>query len=344
MSGLLPIVPEPGAPITADDVALIEARVTAQIATVSDIDALNEFRSQAAAIEAYLRSRGLQRPMLGAQRRVEARIGQLAGPTSRGKRTDLTLGHDPKSLGDPHTLEDFRVLANALGGNLVLEEDEWRKSRRALVALVREKLGLYPPTPPMPDGKFRLISADPAWRLDTGPDVFGGIGERGHEHLGYRQMSVEAIKALPVIDRAADDAHLYLWTTNRYIEAAYDVARAWGFAPSVMLVWAKTPRGVGLGDAYRITTEFCLYCRRGSLKERRIVETTWFNWPRGRHSEKPKEFYEMVETVGHSPRLEMFAREQRTGWTAWGDEVPMSEASDAYAGSVPDRERALPER
>ena len=86
--------------------------------------------------------------------------------------------------------------------------------------------------------------------------------------------------------------------------------------------WAKTPRGVGLGDAYRLTTEFVLYARRGSLRERRTIETTWFNWPRGRHSEKPDEFYEMVEAVNHSPFLEMFARSARRGWTPWGHEAP----------------------
>ena len=100
--------------------------------------------------------------------------------------------------------------------------------------------------------------------MDTGPDVIGGTGESGHDALTYDQMTVEAIKALDVEGRAADDAHLYLWTTNRYIEAAYDVARAWGFKPSVLLVWAKKPQGVGLGDTYRLTTEFVLFARRGN--------------------------------------------------------------------------------
>jgi N6-adenosine-specific RNA methylase IME4 len=332
------MLPKRGEPVSAEMLVSLERRLAVIIPETNDIAQLEEWRAQARALEQYLRDKDLKRPMLAIQRRVEARIGQLLGPTSRGKRGDLTLGHDLKSISDPGAREDFRILANGLSPSAALTDNEWRKSRRALVAHLRQKLGLLPPTPDLPEGKFRLIVADPPWKLDTGPDMFGGTGESGHDELAYRQMPLDAIKALPVEECAADDAHLYLWTTNRYVEPAYDIARAWGFRPSVMLVWVKTPRGVGLGDAYRITTEFCLYCRRGKLDERRIIPTTWFNWPRGRHSRKPDEFYEMVETVGHDPRLEMFAREQREGWAVWGDEAPVSEVSDASAGFLPNEQ------
>jgi N6-adenosine-specific RNA methylase IME4 len=45
--------------------------------------------------------------------------------------------------------------------------------------------------------------------------------------------------------------------------------------------------------------------------------------PRGRHSEKPKVFYELIERMyPHATRLELFARgKQRPGWTFWGNEV-----------------------
>jgi hypothetical protein len=122
----------------------IEARVAREVAKVSDVAELREWLSQAAAIEAYLRSRDLQRPMLGAQRRVEARIGQLMGEPKRGRPSwgNPTRAEDIRRDGDR---SDFRVLANALSGNVVLSEDEWRKSRRALVAFLRRTLGLVPP-------------------------------------------------------------------------------------------------------------------------------------------------------------------------------------------------------
>ena len=44
---------------------------------------------------------------------------------------------------------------------------------------------------------------------------------------------------------------------------------------------------------------------------------------RGRHSEKPKIFYELIERMyPNATRLELFARgKARPGWTFWGNEV-----------------------
>lgn len=329
---LLPAIPERGAAVAAEQLIAIERELIRVIPFIDEIPVLEEGRSRARALEGYLRDKDLQRPMLGAQRRIEARIGQLMPPPKPGERTDLQPpDHDPEVRrierhNDGAEAGDFRLLARALDGECELEPDEWRKSRRALVMLVRQRLDEMPKSPPLPDDQFRCIVADPPWKLDTGPDTFGGTGESGHDALAYAQMSVDQIKALEVQKRTPDDveddgAHLYLWTTNRYLERAYGVARAWGFKPSVVLVWAKEPRGVGLGDTFRLTTEFVLFCRRGKLDHRRIVPTTWFNWPRGRHSEKPAEFYSLVESVTPGPYLEMFARKKRDGWIAWGDEI-----------------------
>jgi N6-adenosine-specific RNA methylase IME4 len=52
-----------------------------------------------------------------------------------------------------------------------------------------------------------------------------------------------------------------------------------------------------------------------------------FEAPRGRHSEKPECVYELIERLFPTvPKLEMFARGQREGWTAWGAEVESAAA------------------
>lgn len=321
----LPAVPEPGVPIAAERIAAIEREVAETIGLVDDIDEAQEWRARAAALEAYLRSKGLQAPMLGAQRRVEARIGQLLGPAPGRGRAEVNSHADSFSSEDRG---NFRLVARALDGECPLDEDEWRKSRRALVALVRERLGLNAETPALPEGEYRCIVADPPWQLTTGatmPAKFGDTAIKlGGDALAYGQMPLAEIKALPVADLAADDAHLYLWTVNRYVDDAYDVVRAWGFEPSALLTWCKKQMGIGLGGTFRQTTEFVVFARRGSLAANRIVETTWFAWPRGRHSEKPPEFYELVESVTPGPRLDMFARGERPGWMVWGNEVPVA--------------------
>jgi N6-adenosine-specific RNA methylase IME4 len=179
-------------------------------------------------------------------------------------------------------------------------------------------------TPPLPVGRYRCIVADPPWHLPpTGPRTGNGWpGTEGfHSVLPYPTMTLDEITALPVADLAADGAHLYLWTINRYVEASYAVARAWGFEPSTLITWAKPPRGLGLGGPWVLTTEHVLFCRRGSLKATGRIDSTWHAFPRRGHSRKPDEFLDLVEQVSPGPYVELFARRPREGWTVWGNEA-----------------------
>jgi N6-adenosine-specific RNA methylase IME4 len=159
----------------------------------------------------------------------------------------------------------------------------------------------------------RIVKAE-WWGTKTGKTV----------KLPYQTMTVEEIKSLTI--PAAEDAHLYLWTMNRYVEAAYEVARAWGFRPSQLLTWCKTPMGIGFGGAYCNTTEFVLFCRKGKLKTLTRIDSTWWKWGRPyenghiAHSAKPEAFIDMVESVSPGPYLELFARRNRLGWSTWGNE------------------------
>ena len=170
----------------------------------------------------------------------------------------------------------------------------------------------------LPTGKFQVIYADPPWDVKAGPDW--GSGEESKDLL-YPTMSIEEITAIPVKNLADENAHLYLWVINKYIRESYDIARAWGFEPSCLLTWVKPPHGIGLGGTFVQTTEHLLFCRRGTLEANKRIDTTWFEYPRLRHSEKPKEFREMIETISPGNRIELFAREKIKGWQVWGNEV-----------------------
>ena len=39
------------------------------------------------------------------------------------------------------------------------------------------------------------------------------------------------------------------------------------------------------------------------------------------HSRKPDEFYDVIEACSPGPRLELFARGERKGWTGWGEQA-----------------------
>lgn len=174
--------------------------------------------------------------------------------------------------------------------------------------------------------RYRTIVVDPPWELKIGEKRT--MGNRGRWNdakwekinpLPYQQMTVEQIEQLEV--PAARDAHLYLWTINKYVEDAYRVMRAWGFRPVTLLTWAKAPMGLGLGGTFANSAEFVLFGRRGSLPALGRVDRTWWTWKRGRHSQKPEAFQDIVESVSPGPYLEMFARRARPGWDVWGNEV-----------------------
>jgi N6-adenosine-specific RNA methylase IME4 len=178
--------------------------------------------------------------------------------------------------------------------------------------------------------RYRTIVADPPWSVKAGPLMGPWKWENQtngqSRDLAYPALSVAQISALTI--PAEPDAHLYLWTINAYLEDAYDVARAWGFKPSTMLVWAKTPFGGGLGGAWGLATEYCLFARRGSLKATGRIGRNWFDWKRPydragkpQHSAKPDAFLDLVEQVSPGPYLELFARSNRLGWDTWGDEA-----------------------
>jgi N6-adenosine-specific RNA methylase IME4 len=42
---------------------------------------------------------------------------------------------------------------------------------------------------------------------------------------------------------------------------------------------------------------------------------------RRKHSQKPEEVYDRIEALVDGPYLEMFARQSRPGWKAWGNEA-----------------------
>jgi N6-adenosine-specific RNA methylase IME4 len=181
----------------------------------------------------------------------------------------------------------------------------------------------------MPE-RYRTIVADPPWEMPESGKWTGKGGRSGKGNwvdrngdttsLPYRTMTLAEIGALPVTDLAEKDAHLYVWTVNRHLEATFGIVRAWGFRPSTLLTWCKAPMGLGMGGAFTQTTEYVIFARRGSLKHTVRQDSTWWQWKRGQHSAKPEAFLDLVEQVSPAPRLELFARRARFGWDYWGDQ------------------------
>jgi len=169
----------------------------------------------------------------------------------------------------------------------------------------------------LPTGKYAVIVADPPWTYGARAD---DITHRAANP--YPSMSIEAICEMPVMGMAADDAILWLWTTNAHIFEAADVASAWGFQVKTILTWAKDR--MGTGEWLRGQTEHCLMCVRGKPVVTLTNQTTLLHGPMREHSRKPDEFYAMVEALCPVPaggRVELFSRQARAGWVGAGAEV-----------------------
>jgi N6-adenosine-specific RNA methylase IME4 len=88
-----------------------------------------------------------------------------------------------------------------------------------------------------------------------------------------------------------------------------------------------------MGYYLRSNTEHCILATRGRpIVPSQPAISSWHRWPRRAHSEKPEEFYAMVEQVSPGPYLDMFARRPRLGWDVWGDEAPGSVDLGAQGG------------
>lgn len=178
--------------------------------------------------------------------------------------------------------------------------------------------GLSPP--------YRTIVADPPWTPALGASWQNkAASTKGRPQPQYSTMGLDAIAELPVASLAHTQAHLYLWCLSQHVDWGFDVARAWGFEPVVTLTWCKPGLGVG---RFRCNTEHVVVARRGSRlgnpfgrggRHAQATAGTWFQWPKGSHSTKPSEFFDLVETMSSARYVELFARRQRLGWDSWGD-------------------------
>jgi N6-adenosine-specific RNA methylase IME4 len=85
--------------------------------------------------------------------------------------------------------------------------------------------------------------------------------------------------------------------------------------------WPRLKRVLRLGgEMDSLVTE--INARKGTAPPASLTRAPgrWFQWPRGRHSEKPEAFLDLVEQVSPGPYVELFARRDRLGWDTWGNE------------------------
>jgi len=164
-------------------------------------------------------------------------------------------------------------------------------------------------------GLFDVITIDPPWQMEK----IERYVAPNQVAFDYPTMALEEIKALQL--PCADNCHVWLWTTHKYLPFAFDILKEWGLKYVCTFVWHK-PGGFQPFGLPQYNSEFCLYARKGTPI---FTETKQFNTcfqaPRGAHSEKPNEFYDMIRRVTAGRRLDMFNRRKIEGFETWGNEA-----------------------
>ena len=158
------------------------------------------------------------------------------------------------------------------------------------------------------EGKYDVIVIDPPWPIqkieyDVRPNQVV---------LDYPTMTEDELAAMKM--PAADDCHLWLWTTHKYLPMALRLLEVWGFKYTCTFVWHKD-NGMQPIGLPKYNCEFALYARRGSPK---FIDAKafflCFNGKSGAHSEKPSEFYDLVRRVTAGIRIDIFNRRKIDGF------------------------------
>lgn len=173
---------------------------------------------------------------------------------------------------------------------------------------------------PLPQGKYNIIYADPAW------EYWGGGYKNQSQH--YDVMNYKDMMKIPVQDLAADNCILFMWATSPAFPQALELLEVWGFKYSTIgFNWVKSKKdrtGFAFGCGYwtRANAEYCLIAMKGSIERKDASISQIIYEPKGEHSEKPSIVRDkIVQLVGDLPRIELFARQKADGWDAWGNEV-----------------------
>lgn len=124
---------------------------------------------------------------------------------------------------------------------------------------------------------------------------------------------------------AGDIVILFLWTIEKYLFEAQQMAESLGYKLHARMIWNKVT-GIPAAFTVRYGHECLLYMYKGKLipvaKEERGKIHTVFTEKVHRHSQKPEISYEIIERLyPNLKKLEMYARRQRDGWDAFGNEV-----------------------
>jgi N6-adenosine-specific RNA methylase IME4 len=193
---------------------------------------------------------------------------------------------------------------------------------------------------------YKVIVADPPWSYRN-TRTGGSLKSGSKSH--YDTMHISDIARMP-IEEIVDQrgSILFLWATVPLLDEAMEVMKMWGFQYKGKLTWIKIGR-LGMGYWFRGAVEDCLFGVRGKVPAFHCQHSNVIAAKPRHHSQKPEEFWELIEPYCAQPRLELFCRgSARHGWDGWGhdceQDVPIPQLDDYMQSIYMEQEIAREER
>ncbi len=256
----------------------------------------------------------------------------------------------------PRTQSSVEKILKSGDAELIKKLDNHKITTHKAERIIREKEIESLPIVPLPKGKFNHIVEDPGWFFAN--QNIGGSGKSGASFQYLTQPTVNIAK-IPVSSIAAENAILYMWSTNQhlitgsmlladYLQIAHgmkpeqtehlgktkvqsdaiSVMHSHGFTPKHIITWEKQNKEGWGGYSFNNVTEHLLIGTRGIVKPFGLTEKTIINTPykRNSHSKKPDEMWNLIEKcIGtqrwKNKKIELNCRTPRKGWLPHGNQI-----------------------
>lgn len=175
--------------------------------------------------------------------------------------------------------------------------------------------------------KYDIVYSDPPWKQTKG-NMRKCRPNQG-KLLDYATLGIDEIKKMHeiVFANSVNKKHnVFMWTIDKFLHETEKMMKELGYGLHARFIWDKE-NGVAPAFTVRYSHEYLLwFYRKGNIlmpvKEAQGKYTTVLREPPTRHSTKPVCAYEMIETMfPGTNKIEMFARNIRSGWDCWGNEI-----------------------
>jgi len=278
-------------------------------------DSIRERRSKAAVIAATCKARDAK-----SVRSVEDNVSSTEKDDGKTGRTRAAVAEELKvperklrAVAEvKKTAEGKELLKQVRKGEITLAEARRQVKKAEVVAKLedvsaREAKALA--------GHYDVIVIDPPWPMEKiERDVTP-------EQVAFEYPTMQEAEMAAMQLPAADDCHVWVWTTHKFLPMCLRLLDAWGLKYVCTFVWHK-PGGFQPFGLPQYNCEFAIYARRGTPQ---FIDTkafpVCFDAPRGKHSEKPEAFYDVVRRVTAGRRIDIFNRRQIDGFDVWGKEA-----------------------